>query len=274
MPADLVRVLVPVAPSGPASGDRDCWGRRIDTRPCNGHNFVSRYVRLSGPRSRPRSSAVGARACRHFGIRRSWAHRRNRHWLDRRLTHRSERGTNRQSGSGITSQCCGRPRVPSKVFFGYSVLWRVALAATDCHPLAGGGVPHRRRASYRRNPLRVGECALPLRSRAIGRRDALDQTRSVYRVPRERTGATRGCTSMAWKPVLGATITTTVNWLLKASTSRARSTVCGAIGIARAGKRSRRGTSTAKRPPANQTLHWTGATTVLVIRTLVVGPGQ
>jgi hypothetical protein len=25
---------------------------------------------------------------------------------------------------------------------------------------------------------------------------------------------------------------------------------------------------------ANQTLHWTGAKTVLVIRTLVVGPGQ
>lgn len=26
--------------------------------------------------------------------------------------------------------------------------------------------------------------------------------------------------------------------------------------------------------PPNQTLHWTGATTVLVIQTLVVSPGQ
>ena len=29
-----------------------------------------------------------------------------------------------------------------------------------------------------------------------------------------------------------------------------------------------------KKKRDNQTLHWTGATTVLVIRTLVVGPGQ
>ena len=36
---------------------------------------------------------------------------------------------------GITSQCCGRPRVASKVCLWYSVPRRVALAATDCHPL-------------------------------------------------------------------------------------------------------------------------------------------
>jgi len=29
-----------------------------------------------------------------------------------------------------------------------------------------------------------------------------------------------------------------------------------------------------RRAKANQNLHWTGAMTVLVIRTLVVGPGQ
>ena len=39
-------------------------------------------------------------------------------------------------GSGITSQCCGRPRVASKVCPWYSVPRRVALAATDCHPLS------------------------------------------------------------------------------------------------------------------------------------------
>ena len=39
------------------------------------------------------------------------------------------------NGRWITSQCCGRPRVASKVCPWYSVPWRVALAATDCHPL-------------------------------------------------------------------------------------------------------------------------------------------
>jgi putative endonuclease len=36
---------------------------------------------------------------------------------------------------GCWSQCCGRPRVASKVCLWYSVPRRVALAATDCHPL-------------------------------------------------------------------------------------------------------------------------------------------
>ncbi len=40
---------------------------------------------------------------------------------------------------GITSQCCGRPRVASKVCPWYSVPRRVALSATDCHPLCLGG---------------------------------------------------------------------------------------------------------------------------------------
>src|ERR1700679_1836548 len=44
-----------------------------------------------------------------------------------------------RTGSRITSQCCGRPRVASKVCLWYSVPWRVALAATDCHPLSGKG---------------------------------------------------------------------------------------------------------------------------------------
>jgi hypothetical protein len=41
-------------------------------------------------------------------------------------------------GGGITSQCCGRPRVASKVCLWYNVPRRVALAATDCHPFFGG----------------------------------------------------------------------------------------------------------------------------------------
>ncbi len=43
----------------------------------------------------------------------------------------------------ITSQCCGRPRVASKVCPWYSVPWRVALAATDCHPLSRHGTDTR-----------------------------------------------------------------------------------------------------------------------------------
>ena len=35
--------------------------------------------------------------------------------------------------------CCGRPRVASKVCLCYSVPRRVALAATDCHPLCAEG---------------------------------------------------------------------------------------------------------------------------------------
>ena len=39
----------------------------------------------------------------------------------------------------ITSQCCGRPRVASKACPWYSVPRRVALSATDCHPLCSRG---------------------------------------------------------------------------------------------------------------------------------------
>jgi hypothetical protein len=42
----------------------------------------------------------------------------------------------RRSGGGITRQCCGRPRVASKFCLWYSVPWRVALPATERHPLA------------------------------------------------------------------------------------------------------------------------------------------
>jgi hypothetical protein len=41
----------------------------------------------------------------------------------------------RTTAGCITRRCCGRPRVASSVCLWNSVPWRVALAATERHPL-------------------------------------------------------------------------------------------------------------------------------------------